>query len=164
MRRRRHRRNREEQAELNITTFLNLMVVLIPFLLITAVFSRITIQELNLPDAAAGGSQTDEPQVTIEVIIREDRLEIGNGRTIVSSLPLVDGEHDIPGLSARLQELKARYREKDDATLLIEPDIQYETIIHVMDAVKVAEIPSEEDEGQIHQLALFPRLSVGDAP
>ena len=31
-----------------MTTFLNLMVVLVPFLLITAVFSRITILELNL--------------------------------------------------------------------------------------------------------------------
>ena len=35
-----------------MTTFLNLMVVLVPFLLITAVFSRITIVELSLPTAA----------------------------------------------------------------------------------------------------------------
>ncbi len=34
---------------LNITAFMNLMVVLTPFLLITAVFSRMAILELNLP-------------------------------------------------------------------------------------------------------------------
>jgi len=45
------RRQKEEAPELDMTTFLNLMVVLVPFLLITAVFSRITIVELDLPSA-----------------------------------------------------------------------------------------------------------------
>ena len=43
------RRQKEEAPELDMTTFLNLMVVLVPFLLITAVFSRITIVELDHP-------------------------------------------------------------------------------------------------------------------
>ena len=47
---RRHRR--KETAEMNITAFMNLMVILVPFLLITAVFSRLTILQLNLPGEA----------------------------------------------------------------------------------------------------------------
>ena len=38
-----YRRRSAQPTELDMTTFLNLMVVLVPFLLITAVFSRITI-------------------------------------------------------------------------------------------------------------------------
>ena len=40
-----YRRRHKEAPELEMTTFLNLMVVLVPFLLITAVFSRIAISE-----------------------------------------------------------------------------------------------------------------------
>ena len=53
------RRRNQETAELNLTAFMNLMVILVPFLLITAVFSRLAVLELNLP-----GSSTEpaDPQ------------------------------------------------------------------------------------------------------
>jgi biopolymer transport protein ExbD len=47
----------QETVELNITAFLNLMVILVPFLLVTAVFSRITVLELNLPSKEAIAKQ-----------------------------------------------------------------------------------------------------------
>ncbi|MCW4212751.1 MAG: biopolymer transporter ExbD, partial [Candidatus Thiodiazotropha lotti] len=47
-------RHHHKEAELNITAFLNLMVILIPFLLITAAFSRFSIIELYLPPASEG--------------------------------------------------------------------------------------------------------------
>ena len=58
MARRHHykRRTKGDAHEIDVTTFLNLMVVLVPFLLITAVLSRLTIVELNLPSAAGGES------------------------------------------------------------------------------------------------------------
>jgi biopolymer transport protein ExbD len=157
-----HYKRHKETPELDVTTFLNLMVVLIPFLLITAVFSRITIMELNLP-TAAGGPSADKPQVTIEVIVRKSALQIGNGRGVVASFPKVDGHYDLKALSKYLQKLKTRYGEKDDATVLIEPDIAYEDMIHVMDAVRVAEIerPGEERPEKIE---LFPAISIGEAP
>ena len=44
------RKNRLEQvAEIDVTTFMNLMVILVPFLLVTAVFSRMTVLQLQLP-------------------------------------------------------------------------------------------------------------------
>ena len=60
MARKRHHYKRRVGAtyEIDVTTFLNLMVVLVPFLLITAVFSRLTIVELNLPSAAGGAATT----------------------------------------------------------------------------------------------------------
>ena len=51
-RRRGGRRHNDDTAELNITAFMNLMVILVPFLLITAVFSRLAILELNLPGSS----------------------------------------------------------------------------------------------------------------
>ncbi|HZD54071.1 MAG TPA: biopolymer transporter ExbD, partial [Woeseiaceae bacterium] len=51
-----------ETAELNITVFMNLMVILVPFLLITAVFSRLAVLELNLPGSAAQASEEEAPE------------------------------------------------------------------------------------------------------
>ena len=51
-RRRGGRRYDGESTELNITAFMNLMVILVPFLLITAVFSRLAVLELNLPGSS----------------------------------------------------------------------------------------------------------------
>lgn len=159
----RARRRQQETPELDITTFLNLMVVLIPFLLVTAVFSRITIQELNMPEAAAGGRTPDKPVVTIEVIVRQAGLEIADGKRVVMTIPRKGESQDFEELSRALLDLKREYSEKEDATILIEPDITYEELIHVMDAVKVAELPGEED-GERKKYALFPELSIGEAP
>lgn len=162
---RRHSAKRgSEQVELDITTFLNLMVVLIPFLLVTAIFSRITIQELNLPEAAAGGNTPDKPLVTIEVIVRKDKVQISDGKSITDTIPKrEDGKYDIKSLSEKLLALKGRYEEKQDATILAEPDIEYEDLIHVMDAIKVAEVKQEGIE-ELQKVILFPQLSLGDAP
>ena len=72
MARRHHykRRTKQPAYEIDVTTFLNLMVVLVPFLLITAVFSRITILELSLP-AGEGANDSKKPQFSIEVIVRQ---------------------------------------------------------------------------------------------
>jgi biopolymer transport protein ExbD len=156
-----YRAHSKEPPELDITTFLNLMVVLVPFLLITAVFSRITIMELNLPDGSGGAA--DKPQVTIEVIVRENGLEIGNGKGVVARMPKVDGKYDIKKLSSHLQKIKGNYPDKTDASILLEPDIEYDYMIQVMDAVRVVEIAKEGQE-QIQKAELFPDMSIGLAP
>jgi len=157
-----HYKRHKETPEIDVTTFLNLMVVLIPFLLITAVFSRITIMELNLP-SAAGGASANKPLVTIEVIVRKSALQIGNGTAVVATIPKVNGKYDLKQLSEQLQGLKRRYESKDDATVLIEPDIGYEDMIHVMDAVRAAEV-KQPGQDVATKITLFPAISIGEAP
>jgi biopolymer transport protein ExbD len=162
-RRRRYRRNAKEAPELNITTFLNLMVVLVPFLLITAVFSRITILELNLPTGAGDASKANKPKMTVEVMVREKGLEIGNGRTILTRFPKVDDKYDVQKLSEYLLMIKTKYLGKKDATVLMEPDIEYENLVLVMDAVRMAEVV-QGDDPEPQEIELFPNISIGDAP
>lgn len=158
----RYRRTDKEVPEMDITTFLNLMVVLIPFLLITAVFSRVTILELNLPTSSGANSPT-KIKLNIEVIVREKGLEIGNGRRVVARFPNIVDKHDFASLSKHLLEIKKNYPDKTDATVLMEPDIQYELLVHVMDAVRLVELEQSES-GIFEKVALFPDISIGDAP
>jgi biopolymer transport protein ExbD len=154
-------RKKHETPELNITTFLNLMVVLIPFLLISAVFSRITIMELSVPTAAGGGA--DKPNFSIEVIVRDSGLEIADGSKVMAAIPKKDDHYDMKRLSEILSGLKARYPEKEDATILMEPKIEYDYLIQIMDAVRSAEIRTP-GSAAAQSVALFPRVSIGDAP
>lgn len=160
-RRRHYRAKSKAPPELDITTFLNLMVVLVPFLLITAVFSRVSIMELDIP--AGSGGAIDKPKVTIEVIARKNRLELGNGQGVIARLPNVDGKYDLARLSKYLMKIKANYPNKTDATILIEPDIEYDDMVKVMDATRVAEIKNEGN-AEVNQVALFPDMSLGEAP
>lgn len=158
-----YRRRTQQPAELDMTTFLNLMVVLVPFLLITAVFSRITIVELSLPSANSGAPPTD-PGFRVEVIVRDQGLEITNGKTVIAAIPNVDDEYDMATLSEYLMSLKRDYPDKEDASVLLEPDIPYDYLIQVMDAVRSAELPPEGDDEEPVRVALFTDISIGDAP
>ena len=170
-----YRRKDKEAPELDIVTFLNLMVVLIPFLLISAVFSRITILELNVPEGGSGGQ--DKPKFVLEVIVRKKGLEIGNGKGVVASMRKVDGKYDIATLSAYLKKIKKNYPDKTDAIVLMESDIEYEYLVLVMDAVRSADPPEvdvtetgvdgagpAEQTAKAEKTILFTDISVGDAP
>lgn len=163
MTRRLHKkRGRQETPGLDVTTFLNLMVVLIPFLLISAVFSRVTILELTVP-TSAGGSALNVPNFAIEVIVRKAGLEIANGQFVEAAIPKKDDQYDMDMLSKMLMRLKARYPEKEDATVLMEPEIEYNYLVQIMDVVRGAEVQVEGSE-DLGKMVLFPEISIGDAP
>ena len=157
-----YRRRTRDPAELDMTTFLNLMVVLVPFLLITAVFSRITIVELSLP-SAAGGAAPVEPSFRVEVIVRDSGLELTNGRAMIARIPKVDDEYDLVRLAELVQSLKHDHPDSDDASVLLEPQIEYDHLIQVMDVVRSAEIEAPEGE-EVTRVPLFTDIAIGDAP
>ena len=164
MARRHHykRRTKENAYEIDVTTFLNLMVILVPFLLITAVFSRLTIVELNLP-STAGGPANEQDSFRVEVIVRDAGIEISNGSATIASIPKTEGEYDFETLSDFMVELKLDYPKHDAASVLMETQIPYDYLIQVMDIVRSVEKPIEDTE-EFELFALFSEISVGDAP
>ena len=76
--RRGSRHHDHDTAELNITAFMNLMVILVPFLLITAVFSRLAILELNLPGSSNEPADPQEQTFQLEIIVRMGQIEVGD--------------------------------------------------------------------------------------
>jgi len=157
-----YRRPPSEPAELDMTTFLNLMVALVPFLLITAVFSRITIVELNLPSAVGGAAPT-QPSFQLEVIVRDAGLELSDGSSVIATIPKREDEYDLEALSSMVMSLKRNHPDDDAASVLLEPNIAYDHLIQVMDAVRSVELPQVDDQ-EIVRVALFPEISIGDAP
>ena len=64
-------------------------------------------------------------------------------------------------LSDLLQQVKARFPDKLDATLLLEADIPYDILVQVMDSVRAARVVQA---GSVQLAELFPEIAIGDAP
>jgi len=154
----------QEVVELNITAFMNLMVVLVPFLLITAVFSQVAILDLNLPTDGPPPATEVQPELRLEITVRGDRIDVGDRNTglltVVENTP--EG-YDLAELAEFLERVKQRFPDKTDATLLLEPDISYQTLVAVMDKVRVLE-RLDTGSNQVNTYELFPEISIGDAP
>ena len=159
---RRSGRRNMETADINITAFMNLMVILVPFLLITEVFSRLAVLERNLPGSSTEPANPQEQIFQLEVTVRKGQIEVGDRNLgALGVYPNGDDGYDYDALSTKLSDIKKRYPEKTDAAILLEADIHYDTLVQVMDRVRVAE--TVEDERVIRS-DLFPDISIGDAP
>jgi len=165
MHHRRSRNNRRHEAvELNITAFMNLMVILVPFLLITAVFSQVAILELNLPTSQAEANEEQEPEFQLEITVRDAIIDVGDRTTgLLKRIASTDEGYDLEELSEYLGQVKQRFPEKIDATLLLEPEISYEVLVSVMDTVRVLE-RFEDQSQRVIKSELFPEIAIGDAP
>lgn len=160
MRRRRIRRPKQT-TELSITAFMNLMVILVPFLLMTAVFSHMTVLELNLPSPEGSSSSNKKASFDLKILIRKSSMTVLNGRRVVKSIPMYKGQHNFKFLSKVLKQVKAKYQNKTAITILSEPNIPYEILVAVMDASRSF---FTFKKGSIIEAELFPEISIGDAP
>lgn len=157
------RRQLQDAVELNITAFMNLMVILVPFLLITAVFSRMTVLQLNLPslDEAQKNSQ-EELDLSLQLIVRENSLDIQDANLgLIRRVERSTGNENWKAFTQVLIEIKTRFPEEQSITLLLEPGISYKTMIEVMDHVRSAEVVQL---ASLETVELFPDISIGDAP
>ncbi len=154
-------RHNRKPAELLLVPMIDIFTVLVTFLLMTAVFSRTVILQLNMP-----ASQTEfrepPPGLQIEVMVRKDLLQVADRNTgPLATLPNTPAGYNYEGLTEYLKRVKAKFPEKTDATILLEPDTPYDTLVQVMDRVRVFEVSQGMNTVQAE---LFPDVSIGDAP
>lgn len=161
------RRKHETDTELNITAFLNLMVVLIPFLLLNAVFAQVSVLNLNLPEEQQASSEDDdedeEKKLVLEVLIYEDRFEVVDRNA--GPLKVIenkdDGSYDHEALNEYLLKVKKEFPDTERITLLSEDDTPYKHLVHTMDT---ARFHTEVVNGQPIKKDLFPNIGIGLAP
>jgi biopolymer transport protein ExbD len=147
--------------DLNIVPMIDMMVILVFFLLFTAVFSNTNILQLNLP--APNSSVPELPKgLNLEVIVRKGTLDIADRNSgVLRSLPMKDGDYDYKGLSDFLQFVKSKYPQTTEASVLLEQDIPYDVLVQTMDNVRLYQM---NDAPAFTKVELFPDISVGDAP
>jgi biopolymer transport protein ExbD len=159
----RRRRLHKEAAHLEITAFINLIVVLVPFLLSTAVFTRLAVMDLSLPAQQSAVEQLKSNDLQLEITIRKDTLEVADriGGRIGDPIPRKGADHDVKALQALMVMVKGKFPDKREVSVLAEPDTPYDELVQVMDAVRGTVTPQGP---RLIRAELFPNISIGDAP
>ena len=163
------RRDRKP-AELLLVPMIDIFTVLVTFLLMTAVFSRIAIMQIDLPSSAAPNPA--EPKFRLEIIVRQDGFELSDGKQLISTIPKVSGAYDLHALTEGVLAVKREHPTSEDASVLSEPKVAYDELVQVMDAIRSAELPATDalvvdqaaTAAQTVKVALFTNIALGDAP
>jgi biopolymer transport protein ExbD len=156
------KRQSTDDADIDVTSFMNLMIVLVPVLLMSMTFTKITVMEINLPELSGGSSATSLEQSQLEVVVRKSGIDVffPTG-SLVKNIPLLENkQQDFQTLALVLKEIKNRVSDKKDALILSASDLEYQTLITTMDTVKSYQTVVA---ASLAEVELFPQISLGDA-
>ncbi len=154
-----------DDAEIDVTAFMNLMIVLVPVLLLSMTFTQITVMDITLPELTGGSDASESSQSKLEVEINPDGFKVYYPtNTLIQTIPSKEGEqglaYDFQRLSLVLQEVKSQLQDKTDILLLTDPNIEYQTLIQAMDTAKSYKTVLA---ASVVEVELFPEISLGDA-
>ena len=158
------RRLKKTPAHLEITAFINLIVVLVPFLLSIAVFTHLAVIDLSLPAQSSERLEKLDPNkpLKLEVVVRPEAIEVSDRiGGMIQSIPNVAGAPDVKTLSALIQSIKLKFPDTLDATVMAEQTTSYDTLVQVMDVVRAGH---QLQGAKIVSTDYFPNISIGDAP
>jgi len=165
---RRRRRIKNKEVELDITSFMNLMVILVPVLLLGMVFSQVRILNLQLPvNSAQENLPEDKVEKVLELVITDQALELNYPAGVLLKVftKKEQQSHDFKALSIYLQDLKLTFQQqkidKSDIVILLAPNVEYQTLVSAMDTVRSFKAVVAAN---LVDAELFPLISLGDAP
>lgn len=118
------------QDEVDLLPLMNLFVVLIPMLLLSAVFFKVAVIQLGLADPAQA-AEPSAPAWQLSIAIAADQVEVDSPDGHASFTSMEECE-------AALRVLQAQHSDRHDATLVAGDDVHYERVIAVMDAARAA--------------------------
>ncbi len=154
-----------EEADLDVTSFMNLMIVLVPVMLLSLTFTQITVHEIKLPDLSQSAVSSQENPPKLEVLLHQKGIKVFYpSNQLIKDIPMVEVEqseqYDFELLSLTLRELKKQLTEKRDVLLLSEGDMDYQSLVSTMDALKSYKTVVA---ASLVEVELFPEISLADA-
>ena len=159
MRLRWQRTAQRETQQLDVTAFLSLMVILVPFLLITAVFSRMTILEIQTTAGDSKGSSLPDP-LQLQVAVRKQFIEVNyRGLKKTQRIARTSNGSELESLATLADELKARFPQSLEATLLVEPQIPYDVVVQVLDVIRIG---LQRVGDVVQPVERFPLVALGE--
>jgi biopolymer transport protein ExbD len=131
-------RGRSTNFDLNLVPFIDLMSVLITFLLISAVWTQVSMIQLGASFASPKDPNQEvlTPPPLEDLVLRLDIKATGYVLYVgkdVRAIPMLNGDYDKEALSADLQKVKQMYPDKGGLKMAIENEIKYEHVVSAMD-------------------------------
>jgi biopolymer transport protein ExbD len=120
-------RHRPEEPEINLIPFIDVLLVILIFLMLSTTYSRFTELQINLPAADAEKMRERPAEVIVAVA--------GDGRYMVNKKP-VDGR----SIALLTAELAAAAGGRADTVVIVSADAMaaHQAVINVLDAARRA--------------------------
>jgi len=139
-------------SELDLLPLMNIFIVLIPLLLLSAVFVQVSVIRMDAPvgpgDATAAVATDLAEGLELAVVIAADAYVVtgrGLGEQIIARAEGTDAQPSDPaalaGLGAALGDVVAQYPEEKSVKIVAGPHTRYEEIVDVMDVARGAGLP-----------------------
>lgn len=152
------RRSAVSSQELNLVPIMNIIVIIIPFLLMTAVFAKTAILNIYLPqenpDENQVSQQKEPPKLLMIKVTEKGFLLGGIGKDVMIQKK---NKHDFDRLTRELEKIKEAHPGHDEAALLFDKGASYDLVVKVMDATR-----EKIDRDTKKKTDLFPFISLGE--
>ncbi len=159
-------REEEETGELNIVPYLDILMNLILFMLLS-ITGLASFGILNVSAPSYGGPSTtvappenpDQPRLVLSVLISKRGHFVNSENAILGqdgapTIPVqADGAYDYAALNAQMVKVKSAFPSETKVIVAADPDIPYEALIQTMDAVRETRDTSRR--------LLFPDVTLG---
>jgi biopolymer transport protein ExbD len=159
-----YRRSRDEDTELNIVPIMNMFMVLIPFLLMSASFFQIKAINTSVPvHSSSGKSENSTPpqkvehKLTVILELKKERIRVSAMSDTLEPELLAGLETEftrtagqelsVALIAEHLTKLKTQYPLSDTMLLIPDDEVSYNEIIQAMDCAR-----------KYHEKVLFPNV------
>lgn len=138
-------KKRSLDVEINLIPFIDLMSVSISFLLITAVWTQVSMIQIgsSIYGKKNDTGQIEQPpkeQVNLKIDVNQQGYVVTLGARSYR-IPKVNGDWDPEALLNNLKDIKTKYPDKTDGIISLLDDIKYNELIRGMDQMMTAGFP-----------------------
>lgn len=146
---------RKPTGDLNLMPVMNLFLILVPFLLVTATFVELAVLDISLPEMQANSRQAQQQQQAPErkpvvlnlLAIRENGIELKSPTFTFGLIPRQADGYDYNLLKSYLTQVKQKFPDAVDVVIAPEDNIRYQVVIDVMDRCREAGFPNVSISG-----------------
>lgn len=132
-------------AQINLVPFIDLMAVTISFLIMTAVWTQIGRLQVSNSGGPASEEQQDDKTVPVTLLITDKELKLTVGGSVYDPMPFVrdpKGRLDLQKLKDKIKEVRTNLPDQQNITLQTEDAVKYDDLVHIIDEVIGAGLPS----------------------
>ena len=127
---------------LELMPLMNVFVALIPMLLLSAVFIKVTVIDLDAPPQAESDANLDDkPKLALAITIKDDYFVVEGDR--IQKRVIARSEANArEQLGGALAEIVAEHPDNQEIMIISQATTRYEDIITVMDISRDSGLPS----------------------
>jgi biopolymer transport protein ExbD len=129
----------EPEIDLDVKPMMNVLIILIPFLVSVAEYTRLAIIDMSLPPnvtSVGGAGAGEKPRLKLTVVVTPSSFCVTLGESMLDSISRSSAQNPYDTLAARLSNRRLTAEVKDEVIVAPRDGIQFSYVVRVMDACR----------------------------